>query len=345
MTTLSLQNEELLKQQAQLVAQANQQQATTVIQAPIQEPVFSTSSDVFGPQQQTQDDSLFSTYTTKPEEEKTTISREQARAEHDEIIANLQEAGVKTTGLREGEVNFAEYGAALSDEVKQMILDSFDCEADYILQQEILALFTQNNDIKIGDFIRALSRMGYKVTQESVSTSYIIDDKKSAAHGGGTLNEHGRISIFTITDPATGAEIKIADTNGNGAIEAEEVIMNQFLEGVSSKIDTSNFQRMTAAGIYISSDINGVDVEGELLTFEEKIEEDKQIINLKERQNALLRDYTRKYLHELVQNESPEEKEIRSARVRSGENMYTIEELREARQKAEKELFKFQHRF
>ena len=191
-------------------------------------------------------------------------SRQETRGEYDAYIANLQAAGVKTTGLRENEVNFAEYGAALSEELKQEILNSFDCEADYILQQEILALFQNDNDIKNADFATVLRKLGYEVSRETVRTSYIIDDKKSKAHGGGTLTEGG-ITVFTIRDPQTGAEIKIADTNGNGAIEAEEVIMNQFLEGVSQYIDTSNFDRFNSSGITITrSDGRSFNLDGTL---------------------------------------------------------------------------------
>lgn len=172
------------------------------------------------------------------------MTEEEIQQGYDEFVAKLQSAGLKTTGLRNGEVNFAEYAAALSDEVKQEILDSFDCEADYILQQEIAGIFTGDNDIKNADFASALRKAGYEVERESVRTSYIIDDKKDAAHHGGEYTT-GAITMFTIRDPETGAEIKIVDSNGNGAIEVEELFMNELLSGIATQIDTSNFQKFS----------------------------------------------------------------------------------------------------
>ena len=189
------------------------------------------------------------------EAQKQTMATEQEISDsYEAFISKLQAAGLKTTGLREGEVNFAEYAAALSDEVKAEIINSFDCEADYILQQEIAALFRGDNDMKNSDFISALKAAGYEVERGSVKTSYIIDDKKSAAEGGGQLTD-GAITIITIRDPQTGAEIKIVDSNGNGAIEVEELFMNELLTGISSQIDTSNFQRFNGIHIGASSGV------------------------------------------------------------------------------------------
>lgn len=161
----------------------------------------------------------------------------------EQILAKLRAAGLKTTHINKNETDFAQYTAALSDKLKKEILDSYDCEADYILQQEILGLYKKRHDIKNGDFAATLKKMGYTVSRKSEKTTYLTD-WKSGRHS--TYRE-GHISVYTVTDPKTGAEIKIADTNGNGAIEVEEVVANEFLSGISAQIDLSNFKNVAVS--------------------------------------------------------------------------------------------------
>lgn len=166
------------------------------------------------------------------------MSEEEIRNSYDEFTANLQNAGIKTTKLGKNETTFAEYGAALSDELKQMIIDSFDDPEDYILQQELAGLFTENNYVNTNKLIQILEQSGYTVERTSVKTSYIKDYKK---YGDRTGVVEGGIAVLTIRKPGTNAEIKIADTNGNGAIEVEELFMNELLTGISKSIDPSKF--------------------------------------------------------------------------------------------------------
>ncbi len=210
------------------------------------------------------------------QEEASKITQVELEQGYDEFVSRLKSAGLKTTSLGKNEVNFAEYAAALSDELKQEVIDSFDCEADYILQQEIAALFQNSNDVKNGDFRRALEAAGFEVDRKSVKTSYIIDDKKSDADGGGQLT-NGSVTVFTVRDPETGAEIKIVDANGNGAIEVEELFMNELLTGISAQIDTSNYQKF--GGVRISSGsasagglLNGSYTEAQTEEMNEKME-------------------------------------------------------------------------
>ena len=241
------------------------------------------------------------------EAQKQTIATEQEISDsYEAFISKLQAAGLKTTGLREGEVNFAEYAAALSDEVKAEIINSFDCEADYILQQEIAALFRGDNDMSISDFVSALRNpdlgYGYEVEINKINTSYIIDDKKSAAEGGGQL-DNGNITIITIRDPQTGAEIKIVDSNGNGAIEVEELFMNELLTGISSQIDTSNFQRFN--GIHIGASSGVYDGLSDLQKAQSKSEDTENSSKKKISANdyrKMLAELTQQYLQEQNSN-------------------------------------------
>ena len=211
----------------------------------------------------------------KAEEETKKATEEEIKQSYEEFASKLQEAGLKTTKLGKNETNFAEYAAALSDEVKKEILDSFDCEADYILQQEIAGLFQGTNALNFEDFEKELERNGYTFSKETVKTSYIIDYKKGASGNGGKLTEGG-IKIYTIQDPRTGAEIKIADSNGNASIEVEEVFMNELLDGISKQIDTSRFLQAAT----ISHDSNGNAIEEDPIAKAERLnkldEEEKE---------------------------------------------------------------------
>ncbi len=113
-----------------------------------------------------------------------------------DVIQQMKDAGIKTTGIRQGrEADFEDYGNALSSEVKHMIMDSFDCEQDYVLQKQLAGLFTKRHDVKNGDFMKACRSMGLTVTRKSVKTQYMPDYK-----GGNFSNgvRTGSLSVFTI---------------------------------------------------------------------------------------------------------------------------------------------------
>ena len=150
-----------------------------------------------------------------------------------DVIQQMKDAGIKTTGIRQGrEADFEDYGNALSKDVKKMIMDSFDCEQDYALQKQLAGLFTSRHDVKNGDFMKACRSMGLTVTRKSVKTQYMPDYK-----GGNFSNgvRNGSLSVFTISD-GKGGEIVIVDSNGNGAIESEELFMNQLLGDINMEL-------------------------------------------------------------------------------------------------------------
>ena len=181
---------------------------------------------------------------------------------YSDFIANLQNAGLKTTSIREGkEANFADYGNALSSDLQQQILDSFDCEQDYILQQEIASLFTGKNYINSGNFKSACKQLGLSVEVSYQKTSY-IPDYKNGNFSNSVSN--GSIAVYTISD-GMGGEIKIADANGNGALETEELFMNQILGDINSEI--GKIEPSGVANIEASSESNPLSSEKE----EEKI--------------------------------------------------------------------------
>lgn len=162
---------------------------------------------------------------------------------NNEWTKSLNDRGIKTTHLSsEKETTFIEYGAALNDDLKSRILDSFDTEADYALQARIASdLFGKRSNVHRSQFVKYCKDMGFNIKRETVSTSYIGDYKNGSARG---YHERGGINVYTISDPKTGAQIVIADANGNGIIESEELFMNEALSGIAGdlKIEASNYQ-------------------------------------------------------------------------------------------------------
>lgn len=170
-----------------------------------------------------------------------------------EFEERLHQAGIKTTSINEGkEANFADYGNALSADLKQQILDSFDCEQDYQLQSMIADLYNDNKSVlQAGEFKSACEAMGLKVNVSYQKTSYISDYK--AGNFDNSVGT-GSIAVYTISD-GMGGEIKIADANGNGALESEEIFMNQILGDINYEISV---QQGTSVGSLGASNGSGV---------------------------------------------------------------------------------------
>lgn len=164
-------------------------------------------------------------------------SNGQQLSSYDDWTESLHARGIKTTSLGANEANFANYGAALSDDLKNEILNSFDCEADYKLQAQIAGIFSGTNVVQSGDIVSACKKLGIDVSIEYQKTSYIVDNKKGGQYANNKTNAiNGSIAVYTFSD-GNGGEIKIADANGNGALETEEIFMNEILSGVASDVE------------------------------------------------------------------------------------------------------------
>ncbi len=170
-----------------------------------------------------------------------------------EFEERLHQAGIKTTNINEGkEANFADYGNALSDDLKQQIIDSFDCEQDYQLQSMIADLYNDNKSVlQAGEFKSACEAMGLKVNVSYQKTTYISDYK--AGNFDNSVGT-GSIAVYTISD-GMGGEIKIADANGNGALESEEIFMNQILGDINYEISVQQGTSVGALGVSSGSGI------------------------------------------------------------------------------------------
>ena len=152
--------------------------------------------------------------------------------DYSSFISKLQSKGLKTTSLGGNETNFKQYGDALSSKLKQEILQSFDKDEDYVLQQKVSQLFKNSNVMDSGSFISACQSLGLKCSVTYESTSYISDYK--AGNFSGSVG-NGSIAVYTISD-GKGGEIKIADANGNGYLESEELFMNEILGDIGADI-------------------------------------------------------------------------------------------------------------
>lgn len=157
-----------------------------------------------------------------------------AVSNYNEWIASLNARGIKTTSLGSNEANFSDYTNALSDSLKQEIAASFDTDADYDLQAK-LASVLRGNLIQSTDMKNALAGTGISYSVQYVKTSYIVDNKKGGSYMNNKNATNGSIAVYTFSD-GKGGEIKIADANGNGALESEELFMNELLSGVVADI-------------------------------------------------------------------------------------------------------------
>lgn len=197
---------------------------------------------------------------------------------YDEFTKNLQEAGFKTTKINENrnEAGFDDYGFALSDDLQNLITSSFDNEQDYVLQAEVASIFKNSNTNYIDrkDFMAALRNMGYKVEWSSMKSTYLPDHKAHNRMGKYDL-QNASIGIYTISD-GKGGEIVIADANGNGALEIEEVFMNQILSDIALDVDQikANFiEGASVKGLAGGSGTSASDMESIFETMKEEAEE------------------------------------------------------------------------
>ena len=108
----------------------------------------------------------------------------QAKADDamDAFNQSLHDAGLKTTSINEnkGEADFGDYGAALSDELKNWIINENSNEAgDAELQQMVAGLYKKygKSVFQNKDFMNLCKQMGLDVSRTSVKTTYIVDNK------------------------------------------------------------------------------------------------------------------------------------------------------------------------
>lgn len=152
---------------------------------------------------------------------------------YEAFLQSIKSRGLGTTSLGNGEANFADYANALSSSLKEELLQSIGDEAgDAQLQSKVAGLFGGKSVMQSSEIISAAKAAGLSVSVEYVSTSYIIDNKQDGHYDKDVTN--GSIAVYTFSDG--NSTIKIADANGNGALEAEEIYLNEILGDVTNSL-------------------------------------------------------------------------------------------------------------
>ena len=83
---------------------------------------------------------------------------------YDQFVSEMNQAGIKTTHINNGEANFADYGNALSDDLKAQIMDSYDCAQDYELWCRAFALGVRFCNLQI-------PLLYYRCSDQQISSS------------------------------------------------------------------------------------------------------------------------------------------------------------------------------
>ncbi|GBF22975.1 hypothetical protein tpqmel_0379 [Candidatus Gastranaerophilus sp. (ex Termes propinquus)] len=166
---------------------------------------------------------------------------------YNDWVANLQSRGFRTTSLSGNEANFSDYGNALSDNLKAQVMQNGQNKE---LQAKVAALFGGKSVLQYGELESKCRQMGLTYSLKYEKTSYIADEKSVGTKGAKKVTS-GSVGIITITCPTSGQKMTIVDSNGNAAIEIEEVFLNEILSGVTSDI--------AAAGYYLNDQkIDGI---------------------------------------------------------------------------------------
>ena len=164
---------------------------------------------------------------------------------YEAFLNTIKQRGLGTTSLGNGEANFADYANALSSGLKEELLQSIGDEAgDAQLQSKVAGLFGGKSVMQSNEIISAAKAAGLSVSVEYKSTSYIVDNKADGHYDKDVTN--GSIAIYTFSDG--NSTIKIADANGNGALEAEEIFLNEILGDVTNSLGAAGSTGGAASG-------------------------------------------------------------------------------------------------
>ena len=194
------------------------------------------------------------------------------------LSAGLKDKYKSNTGYE----NFRKYFNDLSPNIVQDCLSTFDSQADLAMQQTIAeALYGSGRaTVNINELQGILSSKGITVSTEYVSAQYRVDE---FAVGGDGYVTNGAITVMTFKD-ANGGEIKIADANGNAALETDELFMNEILGGITTDIGNLPAADAESEGVIEAEDIShelydmlrDVDKPNKTSTSNQKEEEDSE---------------------------------------------------------------------
>ncbi len=222
------------------------------------------------------------------------------------LSAGLKDKYKSNTGYE----NFRKYFNDLSPNIVQDCLSTFDSQADLAMQQTIAeALYGSGRaTVNINELQGILSSKGITVSTEYVSAQYRVDE---FAVGGDGYVTNGAITVMTFKD-ANGGEIKIADANGNAALETDELFMNEILGGITTDIGNLPAADAESEGVIEAEDIShelydmlrDVDKPNKTSTSNQKEEEDSETMT-EEDYNEIRNEAIEKAKKELKE-ENPE---------------------------------------
>lgn len=222
------------------------------------------------------------------------------------LSAGLKDKYKSNTGYE----NFRKYFNDLSPNIVQDCLSTFDSQADLAMQQTIAeALYGSGRaTVNINELQGILSSKGITVSTEYVSAQYRVDE---FAVGGDGYVTNGAITVMTFKD-ANGGEIKIADANGNAALETDELFMNEILGGITTDIGNLPVADAESEGVIEAEDIShelydmlrDVDKPNKTSTSNQKEEEDSETMT-EEDYNEIRNEAIEKAKKELKE-ENPE---------------------------------------
>ena len=222
------------------------------------------------------------------------------------LSAGLKDKYKSNTGYE----NFRKYFNDLSPNIVQDCLSTFDSQADLAMQQTIAeALYGSGRaTVNINELQGILSSKVITVSTEYVSAQYRVDE---FAVGGDGYVTNGAITVMTFKD-ANGGEIKIADANGNAALETDELFMNEILGGITTDIGNLPTTNAESEGVIEAEDIShelydmlrDVDKPNKTSTSNQKEEEDSETMT-EEDYNEIRNEAIEKAKKELKE-ENPE---------------------------------------
>lgn len=147
---------------------------------------------------------------------------------------NVKLSDLKRTHLSAGEADFQTYFNTLMSTAKGKELVK-SLGGDKNIQNVVAQLYKENNVLSFDALENSsyLRSAGIKVSASWVSgVDHMADEK---ATGNSKQISHSGITVITFTD-ASGKTFKVADANGNAALESEELMFNDILGGISSDL-------------------------------------------------------------------------------------------------------------
>lgn len=180
------------------------------------------------------------------------------------FVQKLKAQGLKTTSLSNGEANFADYFKALNPDIVKTL------GGDNSVRNQVAQLFKSRNVISTDKLIAECKKLGINVKSEWRSdTKHLVDEK--AGVGKGVMAN----GLTILTFEKDGKTFKVADANGNGALESEELMFNDMLSGISSDIGAMAGGATSGNGINAGFDIDNTTTTNPI-TVDNKLTETKK---------------------------------------------------------------------